>query len=81
MFVGKDSKLPKSIAHYSVLGSAFPAKNRPGACIIKLNAVVIYGFRNELECLSLNARLGWKGLQGANILAILAYYGNRKLRP
>jgi hypothetical protein len=24
----------------------------PGACIIKLNTAVIYGFRNKLECLS-----------------------------
>ncbi len=48
-----------------------------GACIIKLIAAVIYGFRNKLECLSLNTRLGWKCL-GTNTLA---YYGNRKLRP
>jgi hypothetical protein len=48
------------------------------ACIIKLITAVIYGFRNKLEYLSLNTRLGWKGLPGANTLA---YYGNRKLRP
>jgi hypothetical protein len=49
-----------------------------GACIIKLITAVIYGVRNKLECLSLNTRLGWKGLPGTNTLA---YYGNRKLRP
>ncbi len=37
-------------------------KEGPGACIIKLITAVIYGFRNKLECLSLNTRLGWKGL-------------------
>ncbi len=31
-----------------------------GACIIKLITAVIYGFRNKLEYLSLNTRLGWK---------------------
>ncbi len=50
----------------------------PGACIIKLITAVIYGFRNKLECLSLNTRLGWEGLPGTNTLA---YYGNCKLRP
>ncbi len=25
---------------------------------------IIYGFRNKLECLSLNTRLGWKGSLG-----------------
>jgi hypothetical protein len=35
-------------------------------------------FRNKLECLSLNTRLGWKGLPRAKTLA---HYGNRKLRP
>jgi hypothetical protein len=48
------------------------------ACIIKLITAVIYGLRNELECLSLNTRLGWKGLPGTNTQA---YYENRKLRP
>ncbi len=48
-----------------------------GACIIKLITAVIYGFPNKLECLSLNTRLGWKGLPGTNTLA---YHGNRKLR-
>jgi hypothetical protein len=47
-------------------------------CIIKLITVVIYGFRNKLECLSLNSTLGWKGLPGTNTLA---YYGNSKLGP
>ncbi len=27
----------------------------PGACIIKLITAVIYGFRNKLECLSLES--------------------------
>jgi hypothetical protein len=36
----------------------------PGTCIIKLITVTIYGFRNKLECLSLNKKLGWKGLPG-----------------
>jgi hypothetical protein len=49
-----------------------------GACIIKLITAIIYSFRNKLECLSINTRLGWKGLPGTNTLA---YYGNRKLRP
>ncbi len=49
-----------------------------GACIIKRITAVIYGFRNKLECLSLNNRLGWKGLLGTNTLA---YYKTRKLRP
>jgi hypothetical protein len=48
------------------------------ACIIKLITVVIYGFRDKLECLSINTRLGWKGLLGINTVA---YYGNHKLRP
>ncbi len=52
--------------------------HRPGASIIKLITAVIYGFRNKLECLSLSARLGWKGLPWTNTLA---YYGNLKLRP
>jgi hypothetical protein len=41
-------------------------RSNPGACIIKLITVVIYGFRNKLECLSLNIRLGWKGFPWAN---------------
>jgi hypothetical protein len=28
----------------------------PGACIIKLITAVIYSFRNELKCLSLNSK-------------------------
>jgi hypothetical protein len=40
-----------------------------GAYIIKLITAVIYGFRSKLECLSLNSRLGWKGLPGTNTLA------------
>jgi hypothetical protein len=50
----------------------------PGACIIKLITAVIYAFHNKLECLSLNTRLGWKGLPGTNTLA---YYRNLKLPP
>jgi hypothetical protein len=50
----------------------------PGANVIKLITAIIYIFRNELECLSVNTRLGWKGLPGTNTLA---YYGNRKLQP
>jgi hypothetical protein len=30
----------------------------PGGCIIKLITALIYGFRNKLECLPLNTRLG-----------------------
>jgi len=52
--------------------------NTPGACIIKLSTTVIYGFRNKLDRLSPNTRLGLKGLPGINTLA---YYGNLKLRP
>jgi hypothetical protein len=51
----------------------------PGPCIIKPITTVIYGFRNKLQCFSLNTKLGWKwkGLQGANTLA---YCGNCKLQ-
>ncbi len=48
-----------------------------GACIIKLFTAVICGFRNKLECVTLKARVGWKGLPGTNTLA---YYRNCKLR-
>ncbi len=48
------------------------------ACIIKLITAVIFGFHNKLECLSINARLGWKGLPGTNTLT---YCGYRKLQP
>jgi hypothetical protein len=48
----------------------------PGANPLNLYTVVIYGVCNKLECLSLNIKLGWKGLPGTNPLA---YYGNRKL--
>ncbi len=41
----------------------------PEVGIIKLIKVVIYGFRNKLECLALNTRLRWKGLPGTNGLA------------
>ncbi len=51
---------------------------KSGAGIIKLITAVIYGFCNKLECLSLNTRIGWKGLPETNTPA---YYGNRKLRP
>jgi hypothetical protein len=47
-------------------------------CICPLGKIPIFPhFHNKLECLSLNIRLGWKGLPGTNIMA---YYGNRKLR-
>ena len=49
----------------------------PGTCIIKLITAIIYGFRDMLEFLSTNTRLGWKGLPGTNTLS---YYGNCKLR-
>jgi len=52
-------------------------KEKSGNCPYKTFTVVIYIFYNKLECLSLNTRLGWKGLPGTNTLA---YYGNRKLR-
>jgi hypothetical protein len=53
------------------------AQTPAGACIMKLITAVIYSFRNKLECLSLNTRLGRKGLPGTNTKA---YYGNSKLR-
>ena len=40
--------------------------------VIKYIMAVIYGFRNKLECLSLNTRLGWKGLPGTNVQLIKA---------
>jgi hypothetical protein len=46
--------------------------------MIKLITAVIYDFRNKLECLPLNTRLGWKGFPGTNTLA---YYGNHELQP
>jgi hypothetical protein len=49
-----------------------PQLRDPGACIIKLITAVINGFRNKLERLSLNTKLGWKDLLGTNNLA---YYG------
>jgi hypothetical protein len=58
-------------------GASFE-KNSSGACIIKLVTAVIYGFRNKLECLTLNTKLGWKGLPETSTLA---YNGNCKLRP
>jgi hypothetical protein len=51
-----------------------PQLRGPGACIIKLITAVINGFRNKLQRLSLNTKLGWKDLLGTNNLA---YYGNR----
>jgi hypothetical protein len=48
---------------------ALPENIRQGACILKHITAVIYGFRNKLECLSLNTRLGWKGLPGTNTQA------------
>ncbi len=49
-----------------------------GASVIKIITAVIYVFHNKLEYLSLNTKLGWKGLPGTNTLA---YYRNCKLRP
>jgi hypothetical protein len=49
----------------------------PGACIIKLITDVIYGFHNKLECLTLNSRLGWKGLPGTNKLETVNYGRNK----
>jgi hypothetical protein len=46
------------------------------AGILKHITAVNYSFCNKLECLSLNLRLGWKGLLGTNTLA---YYENRKI--
>jgi hypothetical protein len=43
----------------------------PGDCFIKLITAVIYGFRNKLECLSLNTTLGWNGLPGTNNSSLL----------
>ncbi len=51
--------------------------SEPTALIIKLITAVIYGFLFKLECLSLNTRLGWKGLPGRKTLA---YYINHKLQ-
>ncbi len=62
----------------SVIVQALGLMKQSEACIIKLITAVIYGFRNKLECLSLNTRLGRNGLPGTNTLA---YYRNRKLRP
>jgi hypothetical protein len=59
-----------------LMGMFHPVK-MPGACIIKVITAVIYGFRNKLECLSRNTRLGWKGLRGTNTQA---YYKICKLR-
>jgi hypothetical protein len=39
-------------------------KRCPGACIVNLITAVIYGFRNKLERLSLNTRVGGKPCQG-----------------
>ncbi len=50
----------------------------PGACIIKLIKVVIYGFRNKLRVF-----VPGKPFLPSLVLRTnaLAYYGNRKLRP
>jgi hypothetical protein len=68
-----EGSLARCCSFLSLLGS-----NTPGIYIIKLASAVIYAFCNKLEYLSINPRLGWKGLPGTNTLA---YYGNRKLRP
>jgi hypothetical protein len=48
----------------------FKILKAPGACIIKLITVVIYGFRYKLDFLSRNTRLGCKGLPVTNTLLI-----------
>jgi hypothetical protein len=50
----------------------------PRACIIKLITAVIYSFPNQLERLSINTRLGCKGLPGTNTLD---FYGKCNLQP
>ncbi len=50
----------------------------PGACIIKLFTAVIYGLCNKLACLSLNTKLGWKGLPWTNTLTETVKYGSNK---
>ncbi len=42
-------------------------KNTPDYFIVKLITAVIYGFRNKLECLSLNTRLSLKSLLGKTL--------------
>jgi hypothetical protein len=69
---------PRPWANFEQQDKTWAKFSTPVACIIKLITSVIYGFRNKLEHLSLNTRLGWKGLPGTNTLA---YYGNHKLRP
>jgi hypothetical protein len=41
------------ILPYLQCNKTWAQASTPEACIIKLNTVVIYGFRNKLECLSL----------------------------
>ncbi len=48
--------------------------NNAGACIKKLITAVIFGFRNKLECLSVNTRLGWKGLPIMLIVFMLSVF-------
>ncbi len=50
------------------------------ACIIKLITVVVYGFCNKLERLSLNTRLDWKGLPGTTLqlITVTVKYGHNK---
>jgi len=50
-------------------------KSNSGACIITLITTIIYGFRNKLERLSLNTRLGWKGLPGTIISFMIQALG------
>ncbi len=72
-------KVANSLAYYDTATMSAVKSfivQTPGACVIKLIMAAIYSFRNKLECLSLNIRLGWKGLPGTNTLA---YYGNRIL--
>jgi hypothetical protein len=66
------------LSYKRVMTVNYDRSNSVKGPIIKLITAVIYSFRNKLERLFLNPRLGWKGLPGTNTLA---YYGNRKLRP
>ncbi len=64
-------KIDQKIFFLNLIGDCddVDQSERSGACIVKLITAVIYGFRNKLECLSLNTRLGWKGLPGTNTMA------------
>jgi hypothetical protein len=63
---------------FEVIKNESLRKKHPGAIVIKLITAVIYGFRNKLNCLSLNTKLGRKRLPGTSALA---HHRNRKLQP